>query len=195
MSSPSRSKCRSDVREVVQGDRAGMGDAERVERVAQPELAAARRRPRSPWMSQEAARAQHARRWRGRGTRSRPGCSGCMPVDGGEVLGQRVRRAVVVRRASSGCRRSAWASISQRPSRVSQSLAGGPFQLVFSPMSSASVAEDRRGPLDGVDLGDQRRDDQPRGLVDAVVAPAAVVRAQLVAEQRCARGRTACAGR
>ena len=34
----------------------------------------------------------------------------------------------------------AWASISQMPSRVSQSLEGGPFQFAFRPRSIASVA-------------------------------------------------------
>ena len=33
----------------------------------------------------------------------------------------------------------AWLSISQMPSRVSQSCAGGPLQLLFRPMSMTSV--------------------------------------------------------
>ena len=40
----------------------------------------------------------------------------------------------------SGMPTLAWVSISQMPSRVSQSLDGGPFQLALSPRSIASVA-------------------------------------------------------
>ena len=68
------------------------------------------------------------------------------------------------------------------PSRVSQSLDGGPFQFAFRPEVDRLGRQDRRRPLDGVDLRDQRGHDQPRGLVDPFVAPPAVVGAQLVAE-------------
>ena len=68
------------------------------------------------------------------------------------------------------------------PSLVSQSLDGGPFQIRLQPEVDRLGGQDRRRPLHGVDLGDQRRDDQPCRVEDAVVAPALVVRAQLVAD-------------
>ena len=61
------------------------------------------------------------------------------PVDGGELLGERVGRGVVVGERLGDALEGASASVSQMPSRVSQSPDGGPYQLVFMPMSSASV--------------------------------------------------------
>ena len=43
--------------------------------------------------------------------------------------------------------------------------------------------EDRRRPFDGMDLGDQRRDDQPGGMVDLVVIHNRIMRPQFVAQQ------------
>ena len=76
-----------------------------------------------------------------------------------------------------------WLSTSQIPSLVSQSFEGGTVPVRLQADVDDFGAQDRRGPLDGVDLRDQRGDDQPRRLVDALVAPAAIVGAQLVAQQ------------
>ena len=116
-------------------------------------------------------------------------------VDGDEILGQRIGRAVVVRHASSECRSSACASTSQRPA-LRQPVVGRRAVPVAGEADVDRLGgEDRRRPFDRMDLGDQRRDDQPGGLVDALVVPVAVLSAAARRTAGCARAQTACASR
>ena len=91
-----------EARVVVQRDRAGMRDPERVERVRDADLVEPRARVQRAELGerallQHAVVAERAERELVREQRVHP-------VDGDELLGQRVRHAVVVGRASRGCR-------------------------------------------------------------------------------------------
>ena len=104
------------------------------------------------------------------------------PVDGDEILGQRVGRAVVVRHGLRDAGRGV--RVDQPDAELGQPVIGRRAVPVgVEPDVDGLGRQDRRRPFDRVDLGDQRRDDQPRRLIDALVAPARIVRAQLVAEQ------------
>ena len=61
------------------------------------------------------------------------------PVDGGEILGQAIGRAMMIGPCLGNAGRGMGVD-DPDPSLVSQSLAGGPFQLLLSPTSIALVA-------------------------------------------------------
>ncbi len=104
------------------------------------------------------------------------------PVDGDEVLGQRVRHPVVVRHGLRDA--DAGVAVDQPEAQLVQPVVRRrPVPVAPQAHVDDLGAEDRRRPLHGVDLGDQRGHDQPRRLVDPLVAPVLVVGAQLVAEQ------------
>ena len=68
-----------------------------------------------------------------------------------------------------------------------------PNQFACMPSSRASVGQDRRGPLDGVDAGEQRGVDEAGGLEERLVVPVGVAPRRACRRWRCARARTACA--
>ncbi len=88
-----------------------------------------------------------------------------MPIDGGEILGQAIGRAVVLRHRSRDA--DIGSGVEQpQPEPGYPVLAGGPCQLFLSAMSIALVAR-----IAGVHstvwiLAISAGDDQPRGVVD-----------------------------
>ena len=104
------------------------------------------------------------------------------PVDGDEVLGQRVRHAVVVGhrlRDAHGC-----LAVEQPDAQPAQPVVGRRAAPVGLETDVDGLGpEDRRCPLDRVDLRDQGGDDQTCRLIDPLVAQARIVRAELVAQE------------
>ena len=82
------------------------------------------------------------------------------PVDRDELLGERVRRAVVIGlRADDAAEQFVVVEERERPPAV---LAGKPVPVHVHRHLDDRVRQDRRRPLDGVDLRHERRVDQPR---------------------------------
>ena len=68
-----------------------------------------------------------------------------------------------------------------------------PYQFEFSAEVRGLVGQDRRRPLDGVDLRHHRRVDQPGDVEQPVVVPVGVAPPSAGRRSRCARARTGCA--
>ena len=83
------------------------------------------------------------------------------PVDGHELLRERVGRRRDGRSASPGCRSARRTSEpSETPGQSARPAS--PYQLAFMPRIGRRVGDDRGRPLDGVDLRHQRGVDEPR---------------------------------
>ena len=160
MISPSRSNLLQRPRVVVQRDRAGVRDAERVERRSRARSARSSSSVVVPWMSRNGA---VARALAGPVVEEAVvvGDQRVQPVDGDEVLGQRVGHAVVVRHGLRDADSSACVSSSQMPEPGQPVVGRRPVPVGLEADVDRLGRQDRRRPLDGVDLGDQRRHDQP----------------------------------
>ena len=100
-------------------------------------------------------------------------------VDRDELLGDRVRGGVVVGGRPGDA--AEHLAVGQPPVEGAHPLSGEAEPVGPHPDPQCGPVQDRGGPLDGVDLGDERGDDQP-GLVEhLVVGPVAVVRGEHVA--------------
>jgi hypothetical protein len=101
------------------------------------------------------------------------------PVDGDKFLGERIRRRVMIGLRSDDTAKD-FAVVDE---------ADGVLQVAFEQAVPVGVhrglddrmRQDRRRPLDGVDLGDERRGDQPRLVEELLVGPVRVLGGEEVA--------------
>ena len=104
------------------------------------------------------------------------------PVDRRELLGDRVRRGVVLLLAADDAEQRPRAR--RRAAAASAPTAGSaPYQLAFIAGLEHRRREDAGRPLDGVDLRHQRRVDEPRGQEQPLVVPGRVVALEVVADR------------
>ncbi len=164
-----------EARVVVERDRARMSDAERVERVDEADLV----QPVARVERSELAERPLLEHLVGvdRPEREVVGQQRVHPVDGDELLGQRVGNAVMVGgRAGDAAEDFVLAPLAQ--ALAEDAVPVGPHRVLGRRMRN-----DRRRPFDGVDLRHQGGVDQARALVELVVGPARVLGLQAVADR------------
>ena len=170
---------RQRIGEIVQGDGARIGHAERIHDILQPLLAHevvglsaldVEERPVTEFLPGGAVvEAVVVRDQR------------MHPVDGDEILGQAIRGAGMIRRGLRNPRQGV--AVDQPQSGPRQPVVRRrTIPVAVHPHFQGLGPEDSRGPLDGVDLGDEGGHDQPGGLEDPLVAPVPIGRAQFVAD-------------
>ena len=135
---------------------------------------------------------------RGARRRSVSGQQRVQAVDLDELLGQPERRAVAVdvvaddAARARGCGRCTSATV-LRSLGLAEPVGQHPVPVRVERQVEAVVRQDRRRPLDGVDLRHHRGVHQSRDVEQPVVVPVGVAPPSGGRRSRCARGRTACA--
>ena len=168
-----------EARVVVQRDRARMRRAERVEEVGHRHLVEPLAHVQRAELGQRALLQHRVVGERAEAVVVRD--QRVHAVDGDELLGERVRDAVVVGRRAGDA-----ADHLVRRAPAEQLVE--PLALEAPPVRAQRehrrrVGDDRRRPVDRVDLRHQRRDDEPRLVVELVVGELRIARVQVVADR------------